>query len=120
MWLHTEEDHGWTMGPNQGAQDYLMVVTSQTRDPVARILEEGVVIEDLKASDTIHCLNSNSEFFQSEHIQVTYSKGLLSDQPPGSIHQPSRTIHQPSGNIHQPPGSIYHSSGSTGIVNLHG
>jgi len=86
MWLHTEEAHDGAMGPDHGAQDYLMVVTSQTSDPVARVLEEGVVIKDLKANNNIHCLNSKSEYFQSEHIQVTYGKGL-SDQQTGATHQ---------------------------------
>ena len=52
-----------------------MKITSKAKDPLDRVLEEGVAIKDLELDPGIDCLNSRSEYFQSEFITVQYSKG---------------------------------------------
>ena len=52
-----------------------MKVTGVFKDPLTRILDEAVRIKDLEDDPAANCLNSKGEYFQSQYIRTSYTKG---------------------------------------------
>ena len=75
MYRHCQESHGGVKGPNGGLEDFTMKVTKTFQDPLTRILDEVVRIKDLEDNNNFMCLNTKEEYYQSQYIRITYSKG---------------------------------------------
>ena len=75
---HCIEVHGGTKGPNEGSDDFIPVVYSSFRDPLSRILDEGVRIKAVVDDDTLDCLNTMMTYYKAEYVRLRADKGLLS------------------------------------------
>ena len=67
MWHHTVESHQSIIGPNRGAQDYMMVITGTFKSSISRLVDEGrrqSVMEEYQARKVITVLNSKTDFIQ--------------------------------------------------------
>ena len=85
MWHHTQQVHGGVLGDQgEGLRDYKMEVVGRFRDPLSRILDEAIRIKDAETKEKnvpvinqkkIVCLNSKLDFFKSQAVHTTFSKG---------------------------------------------
>ena len=83
MWHHTQQVHGGVLGDQgEGLRDYKMEVVGRFRDPLSRILDEAIRIKDAEIKEKnvldekkIVCLNSKLDYFKSQAVHTTFSKG---------------------------------------------
>ena len=76
MWRHTLNVHN---GVNGGIGDYKMEVKKSFKEPLSRVIEEAVRIQEADRNPKVECLKSRHEYFRSEYVRPAFFKGL-SDQ----------------------------------------
>ncbi len=95
MWIYCMESHQGILGPDNGLKDFHMTVSSTSKPPLDRVLEEGIAIVSLEDDRNISCLNRKEDYFHSEYIRARYQKGAVASiQTPSPSPSPSLSLNR--------------------------
>ena len=76
MWDNTNTYHGGVRGDNQGLDDYQPSITGVFKEPLVRVLDEGVRTKDRMDTAGEICMNGKNEYYKAEYIRMNIRRYL--------------------------------------------
>ena len=75
MHKHMMEEHEGVMGGEGGIFDFKMEALNRFRDPLTRILEEAVRIQEIDGDPRVKMMNSKMEHYGPQYVRPEFTKG---------------------------------------------